>query len=170
MLSDWQQKKIDEERMLKEYNSTSDKNNINNYVEKIHQKEIEKLNTNYHIDNQEATESISSSIKYLMRKKNRSNKVKIEKFEFKENTKKNNENKNKMKEYESSKPNSNVEEEKIDNFIDINNIENIIKIKQNNKNLCCNDRKNYDNISQISDKSNDDLNKEDLEKELFDFY
>ena len=105
-----------------------------------------------------------------MRKKNRSNKVKIEKFEFKENTKKNNENKNKMKEYESSKPNSNVEEEKIDNFIDINNIENIIKIKQNNKNLCCNDSKNYDNISQISDKSNDDLNKEDLEKELFDFY
>ncbi len=86
MLSDWQQRKTEEEKMLKDYTNPNNKKNGNNYVEKIHQKEIEAMNTEFKFDNYEVTESISSSIKYLMRKKTRENseRVKIEKLELKD--------------------------------------------------------------------------------------
>jgi hypothetical protein len=58
---------------MKFYTSTSEKTNVNNYIEKLHQKEIALLNKNFHIDNNEVSDSISSSIKYLMKKKEREN-------------------------------------------------------------------------------------------------
>ncbi len=86
MLSDWEQKKIEEEKMLKEYTNPNNKKNANIYVEKLHHKEIENVNSNFKYDNHEVTESISSSMKYLMRKKLRekSQPAKIEKREIRE--------------------------------------------------------------------------------------
>lgn len=88
-LRDWQQRKDEEERLVKEYTSNSDKDHVNNYVEKLHQKEIAILNKNFYNDNNEVSDSISSSIKYLMRKKARENdpqkvQVKIEKIDYNE--------------------------------------------------------------------------------------
>lgn len=63
---------------MKFYSSTSEKTNVNNYIEKLHQKEIALMNKNFYIDNNEVSDSISSSIKYLMKKKERENNIKTE--------------------------------------------------------------------------------------------
>jgi len=213
LLNDWQQRKVDEERMLKDYNN-NEISNANNYVEKLHHKEIEAINTNFKLDNHEVTESISSSIKYLMRKKNRekSKIAKIEKLEINiYNDRKirehNNFNFEKFKEDVSLKMNNSYsnfgmlknhnknieigksiklnetnknsilqkEEENEGKEIVLNKIaknkqEDKIKLEKNkNKDLNLNVLQNnkFDILSSLSEKS-DDLNKEDLERELMD--
>jgi hypothetical protein len=205
MLCDWEQKKIDEEKMLKEYTNPNDKSNANNYVEKLHHKEIEALNTNFKYDNQEVTESISSSMKYLMRKKLREKirPAKIEKLGIREYNDKiikehNNFNFEKFKEDVQNKMNNSYsifghsrkiidKQTKIDNdniyrnkdYIKngkktlndyVNYKDNHLDLNLNEEKIIENDLKGKkdipDNLSQLSDNSENYLNKEDLEKEL----
>lgn len=208
MLSDWEQKKIDEEKMLKDYTNPNDKRNANIYVEKLHHKEIESINTNFKYDNHEVTESISSSMKYLMRKKLRekSKPAKIEKLEIGEyNDKKikehNNFNFEKFKEDVQSKMNNSysifcnnrkvidkqpklISDDIFKSTYSYLNGKHIMdSIKNNQKEyqvlnpneekvaeIDCKEKKDIpDNLSQLSDDSENTLDKEDLEKELLEF-
>lgn len=205
MLSDWEQKKMEEEKMLKEYNNPNDRSIANNHVEKLHHKEIEIINTNFKYDNQEVTESISSSMKYLMRKKLREKskpaqiqKIKIEEYNDKKIKEHNNFNFEKFKDDVQNKMNNSYsilnigrklsdKQAKIinddlykhkDTILDtkfnlnnqFHNKANIVNLNLDKEKVIENNKKGKkdfaDNLSQVSDTSEINFNKEDLEKEL----
>lgn len=206
MLRDWQQKKVEEEKMLKEYTNSSNKSDIGNYSDALYQKEIESINRDYKEANHEVSESVSSSIKYLMRKKQRDHnkpKPKIEKLDLKEyNNKKTLEYNNidienfKQENHQTKAFINNIQNNTICGISNNNNIKannNIFMSKSANIEKDRDIRKNKDktleninkvlrdtiyvkankslndNLSNISDESYLDYNKEELEKALIDF-
>jgi Arc/MetJ-type ribon-helix-helix transcriptional regulator len=71
LLREWQQKKMEEERLLNALNNPNEENNLKNYIESDNKKAVNKLNKKYIEESTETTNSISDSIRYLMRKKKR---------------------------------------------------------------------------------------------------
>jgi hypothetical protein len=70
-LKEWHQKKIEEEKMIQTYNNPQKEANIKDYIDSDKRKEIQKLNKKFVLDSYETTESITDSIKFLMKKQMR---------------------------------------------------------------------------------------------------
>jgi hypothetical protein len=102
MIKEWQQKKIEEEKLLKMYNNPNEEENVKDYIDSDKRKEVLRLNKKYLFESVETTESVSDSIKFLLKKQKRDGgienknniieKVEIKKIDYaikKEETKKN---------------------------------------------------------------------------------
>ncbi len=69
ILREWYQKKMEEERLLKALNNPDEENNVKAYIDSDNKKAVHKLNKNYIEVSAETTNSISDSIKYLLKKR-----------------------------------------------------------------------------------------------------
>jgi hypothetical protein len=71
MIKDWQQKKLEEEKLLKMYNNPIEEGNVKDYIDSDKRKEVERLNKKYFVDSVETSDSVSQSIKFLLKKQKR---------------------------------------------------------------------------------------------------
>lgn len=78
MIKDWQQKKIEEEKLLKMYNNPVEEGNVKDYIDSDKRKEVERLNKKYLVDSVETSDSVSQSIKFLLKKQKRDESKNIE--------------------------------------------------------------------------------------------
>lgn len=77
MLHDWQLKKNEEERMVKEFENPEEEKNIKNYIDHNNKQDVIELNKKFKIESEMSVNSVAKSIKYLMKKKKRQEIVEI---------------------------------------------------------------------------------------------
>ena len=70
-MKDWQQKKSEEEKLLRMYNKPDQEENVKDYIDSDKKKEVLKLNQKYLMESVETTQSVSDSIKFLLKKQKR---------------------------------------------------------------------------------------------------
>jgi hypothetical protein len=71
MLKEWQQKKLEEEKLMREYSDPKEEENLKLYKDNEKKKEVLRLNEKYLIDSVDTSDSISKSIKFLLKKQKR---------------------------------------------------------------------------------------------------
>ena len=94
MIHQWQQKKNEEERFVEEHENPENEQIMKNHMNHYKGIELTVLEKKFHQDSKDTTDSVSNSVKYLMKKRNKNigninlpkkkNNVNIEElFEFK---------------------------------------------------------------------------------------
>jgi hypothetical protein len=71
MIKEWQQKKLEEEKLLKMYNNPNEEGNVKDYIDSDKRKEVMRLNKKYLVDSVETSDSVSQSIRFLLKKQKR---------------------------------------------------------------------------------------------------
>jgi hypothetical protein len=94
MVKEWQQKKMEEERLIKQYNNPEDEKDVKDALDEDKRKEVMNLNKKFIVESFETTKSVSDSLKFLNRKRKKiaeksiqPMKVEIKKVEYPTNTK-----------------------------------------------------------------------------------
>jgi len=82
MLRDWHLKKMEEERLLKALNNPKDENNLKEYIDNDNKKSVNKLNKKFVEETTETTNSISESIRFLLKKTKRQNEEEKENYDY----------------------------------------------------------------------------------------
>lgn len=151
MLRDWQQKKQEEEKFIQSFNNPDEEENVKNYIDSENRKDVHKLNKKYLIESTETVNSVSESVKFLLKKKKREKDGNIESNEKIEYTENNINNIKKAKEDKS----------KIEERIIIKKIDYIPKHKVT-----------LPDLELLVKNSPDEIDKEKLENEIFtiDYY
>lgn len=72
MLHDWYQKKIEEERMINEFNNAGEVNDIDHIVRDSHRLELSEMNKKFDKEINESENSIKNSFKYMLKTKRKS--------------------------------------------------------------------------------------------------
>jgi hypothetical protein len=83
MLQEWQMKRSEEENIIKQYENPEDVTNIKAIMDAQNNVSQAEMTEKYREELNEMTNTITSSVKYLMRKQKREEQKKIEKFEYK---------------------------------------------------------------------------------------
>lgn len=148
MMYDWQQKRMEEERLIKQYENPSEGKDVKNLH--FNNPEILELNKKFYDDIDITTNSVSDSIKYLMKKKKRESQMISE-----ESKSSGREIKVKVEIQKLPKIEKNLKFQKPEN----NNLNNNF-----NNNL-----NNFHNKKLLELEDEPDIDKEELENELFKF-